>query len=130
MSSMSVSNEYAAGFFDGEGTVSIVRQRNTHVLMVQVSNTHLRSLELLQGRWGGAVYPKRSLRPKKPCWTWTLRGRHAAKFLGDIVAHTVVKQAEIDVGLRFQETITGSPITTELRQVREALKFEMQALRA
>ena len=48
---------WAAGFFEGEGTVSIMRptKRNHGSLCVSIVNTEKHLFEFFQSRWGGAM---------------------------------------------------------------------------
>jgi len=77
---------YAAGFFDGEGCVSI-QQRPArckspdYTLNVRVGNTNLAVLEWFRERFGGAIYSQLTTGNRKPSWHWHLGNRKAVDFL-------------------------------------------------
>ncbi len=87
---------YAAGFFDGEGWVSIASQRYQPVLMVGAGQKVDAPLRLLSDLWGGAI-----------CWgkdgmyRWRISGDRAAGALREMLEYLTVKQKQAEVGLRF-----------------------------
>lgn len=99
--------EYAAGFFDGEGTV-IVRHinrvgRRPHVeVSIEVANTHQEVLNLLCTRMDvGTVKPrsKRGDRPK-PQWAWRVfRHSDVEKALRTMLPHLIVKRVAAERAL-------------------------------
>lgn len=100
---------YAAGFFDGEGTVFIAVHRtvkntrgpvyNMRVMASQVDPT---PLAWLQSIWGGSVVRRRGDDKRKPDYVWNCFARQAARFLADVRPFLLVKADEADVALEFQ----------------------------
>jgi hypothetical protein len=96
---------WAAGFFDGEGTVGVwqlrKRGRVYYYLSVSVGQVDRRPLVALQGRYGGSL--GLSIRPTgHAAWKWQLVTQAAALFLADIRPYLMVKQEQVDLALTFQ----------------------------
>jgi hypothetical protein len=104
--------EYLAGFFDGEGTVTLQRRtyktakygiRQTFSLKAIIPNTVFSIIEDLKTQFGGAVsyrLPKNSPRANY-CAVWIVTGEKAAEFLRLIQPHLRLKQAQCALGLEF-----------------------------
>jgi len=107
---------YIAGFFDGEGCVSIRRARpvrpnqNTrYSLLVTIANTNLPILEFIAGVLGGVIH--------RCSWT-TLRrramyhlywcGYDARKVLETIQPFLRIKKQEAELGISFQNVMDTS----------------------
>lgn len=91
---------WAAGFFDGEGCVSIVRQvkygKLYHWLDISVYQNHSASLELLRELFGGSV------RPEQNAWKWRACGPTAGNALHEMTPYLRVKRAQAEVAVLFQ----------------------------
>ncbi|PYU31173.1 MAG: hypothetical protein DMG28_16240 [Acidobacteria bacterium] len=81
-----ITNERAAGFFDGEGIARIEGVRGSVMLRIKLAKKHDSHgewyLEHFQSRWGGKLYPEKRRRPNplhNPASMWSLR--EAAKVL-------------------------------------------------
>lgn len=74
---------YAAGLFDGEGSITLTRKtgRKSRELSVSMSSTDRFLLEFMSKLFGGNIYDigKRSER-QKPIFHWFLKGHSAAQF--------------------------------------------------
>lgn len=100
---------WAAGLFEGEGTVRINKpsnnRKNCGSLLASVVNTDRQVLEFFQARWPGYMKSATGLGPRqKPAWVWVIAATKAAAFLRDIrpfVVRDRVRQ-RIDHGLYFQ----------------------------
>jgi hypothetical protein len=78
---------WAAGLFEGEGTVriNVPTRRNCGALLVSVVNTDREVIDFFQRRWPG--YMKTAHRPSlrhRPAWVWVVAAHRAAAFLGAI----------------------------------------------
>ena len=107
-----ISPEYAAGFFDGEGSVILeyhtsARQKSWWRVTATVGQNDRRPLDLLADRWGGVV-SERSL-PHGLFYEWRIHTRQAAQFLRDIRPWLIVKAEQTDILLEFQSKIGKSP---------------------
>lgn len=117
-----LSPEYAAGFFDGEGHISILVTRPNkkhptafHRLRVGVSQkaSHREVLDELAEMFGGAVYVRNSKKREALRWSiqadWVItRISDAEAFLRAIEPYIVVKREQIRVGLAFLASRTLS----------------------
>jgi hypothetical protein len=98
---------WAAGFFEGEGTVRINKpsRRNWGALVVSTVNTDQEAVDWFQSRWPGYMKPATGLGPRqKPAWAWVIAARQAAAFLESIRPFVVRARVleKIDHGLAFQ----------------------------
>ncbi len=83
---MSQQIAWAAGVFEGEGCIYILKCR-PHCANLQVSMTDLDILQRLQQLFGGNIYEKKKQQPHhKPLWTWQLaRKKEIAKVLTQLL---------------------------------------------
>lgn len=104
---------YAAGFFDGEGCVSIVRQLKKQAirgyiyrLVVCISQNHLRSLADFQNLVGleGRIYQnKRQGTSNRDGYALIYDGASAARLLQELEPYLLRKHDEALVALKFQD---------------------------
>lgn len=83
---------WAAGLFEGEGTVRINKPapRNWGALCVSVVNTDRQVLDFFQARWPGCYKAATGLRPEqRDAWVWVIAARRAAAFLEQIRPYVV-----------------------------------------
>ena len=136
---------WAAGFFDGEGSVGISfhstmrsgkRYRN-HVLRVAVLNTHLQSILLFQTMFGGKVYRRKLTgMGKRQVWCWQAGSLKAIRFLESVQPYLKVKASHAIFAIAFQKSKRFGAATTHVRQRvpinivvhREVLRRSIQAL--
>ena len=128
---------WAAGFFDGEGYVTIqVRggKYQGHYLRIGVNHVNPDPLYKLQELFGGSVRVQR----KKPTGNrkrrheWTLSCKKAAKCLRRMRPYIINKTAPISIGLQLDDSMqegTGK-ISDELRELRDSLKLDLQIANA
>jgi len=131
---------YLAGFFDGEGSIFILRQKRkklrdriTYSTKVEVSNTVKEPLELLHSNYSGTIYTHiRQSEKRKPIYIWSLSNRKAYQFLKDIKPYLIIKKAQAQIGIELQERVAKSHIgiwlTPEEREKREQLRLKLKAL--
>lgn len=104
---------YAAGFFDGEGFVTIgfmsskARTRGTtYTMRIGAGQNDPTPLLWLRDRWGGSV---RALKRKTVAHNvphkWDCCSRMAAAFLRDVRPYLLVKGPRADIAIRFQEML-------------------------
>lgn len=124
-----IDERYAAGFFDGEGSVSILHlSTGTHRLTVVVAQVDRRPLDMLAERWGGKVRPYYRRRPgTRPAWRWETHGAVAAAFLADVRAYLVVKADVADLGLQFAATLRwrGYRVPEDVQELRTELRADV-----
>lgn len=105
---------WAAGLFEGEGTIRInsATKRNLGHLAVSVVNTDRQIVDWFQARWPGSVKAATGLRPRqRPAWVWVIAARQAAVFLEAITPYLVrdAVRAKVAIALEFQGQKTGDP---------------------
>lgn len=98
---------WVAGFFDGEGCVSVTSNR----LYTSVVQSKREILDKLAKEYGGAVYSNRSW------FQWRLNGQHCEHFLRDMLPYLFVKKKAVLAALEFIATI-GGQTTEEERKIR------------
>lgn len=122
------SNEYWAGFFDGEGSVSITNGLRVSVALAQ-KNSFI--LELAKKQFGGEVYRK-DKKITNVCHQWRINKKsHVVNFLEAIYPYSIVKKIDIEIGLKAVQLTRDSnrgcnPLTTSERTEREVLRMQLQ----
>ena len=99
---------YAAGFFDGEGSVYIRQphgragHRSSYSICASVGQDDIRPVLFLQRCWGGCINPG-PIRPNGKCNSrWTLVAASAGRFLRDILPYLIVKREQTELALEIQ----------------------------
>lgn len=116
---------WAAGLFEGEGTVRISSATRNGLghLAVIISNTDLQVLEFFQQRWPGYLKPMTGMRvDQRPAWQWAIAANKAATFLRAIAPFLITNRVKekANVGLRFQEGKSRSSLVNRTFEYREA----------
>lgn len=98
---------WAAGLFEGEGTVTIAvrRQDETYRLLCTLGNTDREVVEFFLKRWGGWFQPAYGEPPgRRPAWYWTVAGPRAEQFVRAIEPYIRTRRVrlKIDVALHFR----------------------------
>ena len=124
-----ISLAYAAGFFDGEGTVSVpkrkVKEKYYYRLNVSVSNTYRKTLEEFQVAFGGQIYNDTNY-VNKPLFSWQINGQEAAKFLQQIEPFLAEKRSQAWLGMEYS-ALTVARDTSEYQQaLREGFHLALQ----
>jgi hypothetical protein len=119
---------YTAGFFDGEGCVSIARYlqrgRPYHTLAIIFTNTDLQVLEWLRQRWGGYISkPTEPANPRhRPARHLRFSAGPARPLLLAMLPHLIIKKSQVEIALEFIESRSanhggrqGDPVATSKR---------------
>lgn len=98
---------WAAGLFEGEGTITIALRSSdeTYRLVVTMGNTDPEVVAFFQDRWPSWVQPAYGERPgRKPAWTWTAAGPRAEAFVRAIQPYlrTARVRAKAELALAFR----------------------------
>jgi hypothetical protein len=119
---------YAAGLFDGEGSISLVRQNNnrSHSPQVSVASNDCEVLVWFQKRFGGSIVTKQ---PRKPThsvsYDWRLTDRRALTFLRIIRPYLVIERKIRRIDLLLNDYVTCTPrngrYTKEMAERKQAL---------
>jgi hypothetical protein len=98
---------YLAGLFDGEGSVSIVRNRSTthdrYQLCVSMHMSDREPLNALVASFGGSVVPATVSKPgRSDTWQWSLWSQKAVPFLTAIQPHLLIERRRVRVALALE----------------------------
>lgn len=132
-----IDTKYAAGFFDGEGCVSIHYDKrcDSYVLKTSVSNTVREVLEAFKSRWNGAIHDNKPKKPHHSGWSsWELQGSNCRPFLEDIRPYTLIKTPQIDLAFELLSTYGRAPgrghkLSEEVKAKRCILKEKMHSFK-
>ncbi len=127
---------WAAGFFDGEGSVVAgirvdVRGRMRATFTVQAAQTVEAPLLEIQQRYGGGISFKRSNNPKhREQWVWRASGLQAVGFLEDTLPYLRVKGGAAELGLQLASLLhrQGWKVSEEEHAQRITIVRSIQAL--
>jgi hypothetical protein len=131
---------YLAGFFDGEGCISITKGKNhlgnvQYGLRVIVSNTNDYVLQMYKFSFGGRIQKRKYKKPEwRDCFAWELSSTRAYDFLKCVYPYLILKKAQADLAFDFQEnqsTYDGSnrKLSDKELSIREAQRILMQDLK-
>lgn len=129
---MKLDNIYTAGFFDGEGCITMqYRESIPHLLHVNISNVYLPVLEAIKYTYGGNISVKKVKQNRLRQYFWQATSEVACKFLREIYPYLLVKQEQAKIALRFQETVnrTRVTLTPEIIALRQVLAAELSRLK-
>jgi hypothetical protein len=97
---------WAAGLFEGEGTISINKAHTNHLstLRCMVGNTDIEVVQFFLQRWGGHWHEIKASGNKRTAWKWSVAATKAAKFIGDIAPYLRTERVKVKatLGLEFQ----------------------------
>lgn len=133
---MTMSIDYLAGLFDGEGSVIIKHdpRHNAYVVEMLIVMTDIALVEDLKVLWGGSVYKYTPKNPKWAQWArWYIQGRKAEPLLRQLRPSLRVKGPQVDVALQLiedQAKINGRKrLTVETLEYREGLKNTLHSFK-
>lgn len=130
---------YIAGFFDGEGSITIHQnwrpsprgKSPNHTLQVSIGNTDPSILIWLHANFGGSLVSRQSRPRHRDVTQWTVRAASALPFLVAIRPFLRMKKRQADVAIEYQKTKSmRGPIrvTPEDIQWREAQRETLRQL--
>jgi hypothetical protein len=94
---------WAAGYFDGEGSVSIpLKSQKWPYLQVAISCKDARPLRRIQNLFAGAVTKDNR---SGGCFRWQVQSREAIAFMKLIRPYLSCKDKAVAVGLSFEEVM-------------------------
>jgi hypothetical protein len=133
-----VNDAYAAGLFDGEGSVILnAGLYDALSLACTMHLTHEPTLRALAARYGGSVNSVKHLQPREahwlPSWGWRVSGAEAEAFLRAVQPHLRIKGEQAALALEFRTTKVDLRSLTPLARAveverRRAFKLAMQVL--
>lgn len=129
---------YLAGFLDADGHITIGKRHRKdalphHWLKVGIAQANEEFLLKLQSKVGlGNIYlnTKRKSSHHKDLYEWSITGRKAILFLGEIIDFLILKRSQAEIALEFGETIGNQGVETDITvyQKREEYRQRIRAL--
>ena len=131
---------YLAGFFDGEGSISILKRKKgdwniSHFLRVSIGQKDGATLDWIKEKFGGNVYFVK----RDGSYLWAVTDKNAYLFLKKIQNYLQYKKPQADLAIQFyEERIMNSRRTTKHKHtslteeelvLREIAYEEMKALK-
>lgn len=109
---------YAAGFFDGEGSVGLYPDgRGRYHLRVQVTqNCSAASSDVLMdfmARWGGNISVQNTSHGKK--YNWQVNSANAANMLSDVKGYCRIKRSQVEAALEWWMIRSSYPASRNAR---------------
>ena len=134
---------YAAGFFDGEGSISTTikkkirtetgKMRVISQFRIAVSQTDPRPLSILKQLWSGRIRPiKRDDKLYyKPKFTWRISGNRVVLALTEMLPYLIVKREQAELALELRKLMghVGIKISSEIFDRRLELSNEIVKLK-
>jgi hypothetical protein len=130
--SWQICDQWAAGFFDGEGSISVVRRKRggfiEHHLSVQVGQNDQRPLIAMRDEYGGSQCNSKT---PSGCWRWRIHGVPAGEFLKRIRPYSIVKAEQIDLALELRALVgkPGSRVPQEVWEKKEEIWKRLMAVK-
>jgi hypothetical protein len=140
---------WAAGFFDGEGSVfvEISKSKNTrrgvrNLLTVSVTQTSIPCLSLFKERFGGSIAAitksRRNHMNNSVCYMWRVRSKNAVAFLEIVAPYVVVKKEQVELALQYPLTLADgrkyaglkNPLPDEVHNRRMEIGQKLRDIRA
>jgi hypothetical protein len=140
---------WAAGFFDGEGSVfvEVARHRNArhgvrNSLHASVTQTSLPCLNLLKEHFGGSIVTitptRRHNMNNSVCYIWRVLNDDALPFLEAIAPYVVVKKEQVELAVQYPFTSADgrkyggkhNPLPDEVHNQRMEIGRKLRAIRA
>jgi hypothetical protein len=132
---------YIAGLIDGEGTITICRQKPqkvTHAIpyipFVAISNTNYKLMDYLVVITGiGTPRSRKDLRGnRKESWQWDVQREELRNFLNRISPYLIIKIEQAKILFEFLDTFKDydrfNPVPLRDQALRDILCEEIQAL--
>ena len=126
--------QYLAGFFDGEGCISLSRRRQSNKIriMIKLGNTIREPLRLFQKEFKGNIRYRRPANPNsKDYYNWFCPSSEWIRFITKvIIPYSIIKKERGQIVLSFLETKkTGSSrISIDEEKLRVALYLRVRKL--
>ena len=128
---------YAAGLFDGEGSVGVYRKNRgkyiRHDLHVSMKMTDLLPLRYLMAHFGGSISTPKIVGNRKQSYTWQVSAIKAVRFLEKIYSYLKVKQVGAVLAIQFYRNLISSSnrltaLSPEMRQARDIIANEFKKI--
>lgn len=125
---------YLAGLFDGEGHITVTRnragQREYLTVGCGIANQYRPVLEQVKAQFGGNVYQQKP--GERPVFAWIARSVEMTAFLEAVLPHLQIKRRQAELGIEFQRKMGAryDRVTVAEAARREAIRVELRLLNA
>jgi hypothetical protein len=126
---------WAAGLFEGEGTVTIAtggRARRYTRLVVTLSSTDREIIDFMQSRWAGSVKSYQPSGNAKLAHSWLLSGSRAGAFIGQVLPFVFTNRVKAKMNLAIEAQSTKQKGTrkncVQYRAEQESFRLRMREL--
>ena len=103
---MNLSLEYIAGLFDGEGWITVSKNKKTFIPIVGIKMNGFNLLKKLHNEFGGYFYQRKNY-INRPLTEWTLKGAfQVIPFLKKIEPFLIIKKEQAQLCLELCNTFS------------------------
>ena len=103
---MNLSLEYIAGLFDGEGWITVNKNKKTFIPVVGIKMNGFNLLKKLNNEFGGYFYQRKNY-INRPLTEWTLKGAfQVIPFLKKIEPFLIIKKEQAQLCLELCNTFS------------------------
>jgi hypothetical protein len=103
---MNLSLEYIAGLFDGEGWITVSKNKKTFIPIVGIKMNGFNLLKKLHNEFGGYFYQRKNY-INRPLTEWTLKGAfQVIPFLKKIEPFLIIKKEQAQLCLELCSTFS------------------------
>lgn len=117
---------WAAGFFDGEGSIYLSANKSPNLLVSAVQIDPI-PLYKFKNMFGGVISEEKTPKGKK-CFRWYAQGPLAIKFLEVVYPYLTVKKKEARIAKGFKLLISGkgNKLTDQNRVSRNIMRQKLK----
>ena len=108
---------YTAGFFDGEGNITIAKMRSCYAMSIRIVNTDPVALEYVNGIFGGTLAKRDSRRGNRPLYTLNWCSKSARDVLLLLLPYLRIKRRQAELAICFQDSIIGNRVDSDIKEI-------------
>lgn len=119
---------WAAGFIDGEGSISIGLHQKRHQLFLSATQVKIEPLLELKELWGGLVgIHRKAIGNQRTVYIWQVVTKRAAQACLEMLPYLHVKHAEAELAIQFSKLIRvhGSRVNRGFQDNERLTKVEI-----
>ena len=130
---------WAAGFFDGEGCIKVVKQKvnygygHSHTLALHITQKNIKPLKIFEKIFGGKIYKTKEKRYKDYyIYEWQVHNQNAIRVLKLIRPYLILKLDECDETLKYEKFLASKGfkrLNRETFNKREELYIKLRELK-